>query len=213
MEGYPLINADCKPDYTGLSASIGSTVGMLISRLICGENQDIERLAAERVLEKAANAKIPRFSGRDFTTAFEPIMRADYVFPPPTGRIAPSFENGTAVIAEDLAPYIRAIMAFDLRLEQYRLELSGLMSQGSSGKRKARTTRASRAALEGGDKATTRRERWFPRDANPSRILATGSKEWQDVLVQYGHFNVPSVRQERRGSSHSVSDSSGDGGF
>ncbi|KKA22737.1 hypothetical protein T310_3241 [Rasamsonia emersonii CBS 393.64] len=213
VEGYPLIHADCKPDYTGLSASIGSTVGVLISHLICGDHQDSERLAVERVLEKAANSKITRFSGRDFITAFEPIMRADYVFPPPTGRTAPSFENGTAVIAEDLAPYIRAIMAFDLRLEQYRLELSGLMSQGSSGKRKARTTRASRAALEGGDKATTRRERWFPRDANPSRILATGSKEWQNVLVQYGHFNVPSIRQERRGSSHSVSDSSGDGGF
>ncbi|KAL1965685.1 hypothetical protein VTN77DRAFT_5185 [Rasamsonia byssochlamydoides] len=214
VEGYPLLYADCKPDYTGLSASIGSTAGVLISHLIWGDRQaDSERLAAERVLEKAAKSKIPGFSGRDFLTAFEPIMRADYVFPPPTGRTAPSFENGTAVIAEDLAPYIRAIMAFDLRLERYRLELSGLMSQGSSGKRKARTTKASRAALEGGDKANTRRERWFPRDANPSRILATGSKEWQDVLVQCRYFDVPSIRQERRGSSHSVSESSGDGGF
>jgi hypothetical protein len=214
VEGYPLLHAGCKPDYTGLSASIGSAACVLISHLIRADcPTDSECLAAERVLKQAASSKIPGFSSRDFFTAFESIMRADYVFPPPTGRVAPSFENGIAAISEDLAPYIRAIMAFDLRLERYRLELSGLISQGTSGKRKARTTRASRAALEGGDKANTRRERWFARDANPSRILATGGKEWQDILVQCGHFSVPSVREPGGGSSHSVSEASDDGGF
>lgn len=171
-----------------------------------------ERLAAEKVMKKAVKIKPPTMSKAEFRSAFEPIMRADHIFPPPTGRLAPSFENGMAPISEDLAPYIRAIVAFDLRLEQHRLELSGLLSQGGGTKR-MRKTRASRAALEGGDKANTRRERWFTNDINPSLVLATGGKEWQDILVQNGYFNVMPVVEQRRGSSRSISESSGDGGF
>jgi hypothetical protein len=156
-----------------------------------------ECAAAGRVLEKTARAHAPCFSRSEVLAAFEPI----------------TFENGTAVISEDLAPYIRAIVAFDLRLEKYRLDLSGILSQTRSRTRKIRKTRASRAALEGGDKASTRRERWFPKDTNSTRILATGGKEWQDVLVRSGHFCVPSVTRARSESSQSASESSGDGGF
>lgn len=152
---------------------------------------DGESLQAARVLAKASQQKASCLSKKNqFLEAFEPIMRADYVFPAPTGRLAPSFENGIAPISEDLGPYIRAIMAFDLRLEQHRLKLSGLLSQGADGTKKVRRTRASRAALEGGDKAFTRKERWFDTDANPSRILATGNEEWQEILAQQGYFNV-----------------------
>lgn len=184
-----------------------------MERTFSGDGKpDSESLAAEKVMKKAAKAKVPGISKAEFLSAFEPIMRADYVFPLSTGRLAPSFENRMTAISEDLAPYIRAIVAFDLRLEQYRLELSGLLSQGGGTKR-IRRTRASRAALEGGDKATTRRERWFAIDTNPSRVLATGGNEWQDVLVQSGYFNVVPAVKQRRGSSHSISESSGDGGF
>jgi hypothetical protein len=161
----------------------------------------------QRVLKRKTRLKHAEFCSQDFLTALEPITRADYLIPLPTGRVAPSFENSIPAIAKDLAPYIRSIVAFDLRLEKFRLELSGLRSSGSM-KRKARTTRASRAALEGGSKNSTRRDRWFSADVHPNRILATGCKEWQEALVQQGHFTVQPCIMSRRVSYQSVSESS-----
>ncbi|OXV09516.1 hypothetical protein Egran_02721, partial [Elaphomyces granulatus] len=198
VEGYPLLIADSRRDNTSLSASLGLTICVLLNNLSSGDcHSGGECAAAGRVLEKTARTHAPCFSRSEVLAAFEPI----------------TFENGTAVISEDLAPYIRAIVAFDLRLEKYRLDLSSILSQTRSRTRKIRKTRASRAALEGGDKASTRRERWFPKDTNSTQILATGGKEWQDVLVRSGHFCVPSVTRARSESSQSASESSGDGGF
>lgn len=175
---------------------------------------DSEELTARKVLKKMSQIQSPRRLRTELLATFEPIMRADNVFSAPTGRLAPSFENGIAVIYEDLAPYVRGIVAFDLRLERYRLELSGLLSQGGSGTKRVRKTRASRAALEGGDKANTRKERWFPTDIQPNRILATGGEEWQKVLVASGYFHLaPMAAGEERSSVYSASESSGDGGF
>ncbi|KAJ9319134.1 hypothetical protein DTO271D3_722 [Paecilomyces variotii] len=215
IEGYPLLQADTMPDYTWLSTSIGSTLDVLTRRIYYGASSDSEDLTARKVLKKTGQVRPPCRSRPELLAAFEPIMRADNVFPAPTGRLAPSFENGTAIIYEDLAPYVRGIVAFDLRLERYRLKLSGLLSQGGSGAKRMRKTRASRAALEGGDKANTRKERWFPADVQPSRILATGNEEWQRVLVQSGHFNVAPMAAvgESRESVDTASESSGDGGF
>lgn len=147
-----------------------------------------ESLTNNRVLVKQSESKLASFSPTAYFYAFEPIIRASDSVSQASGRLAPSFER-LSVVAADIAPYIRSIAAYDLRLERYRDELNGLSSQGST-KRKARTTRASRAALEGGNKSHTRRERWFPTDVNPKRIMATGSKAWEDALAQTGHLNV-----------------------
>lgn len=107
------------------------------------------------------------------------------------GRLAPSFENGLTPIAEDIAPYVRGIMVFDGRLKEYRHKLSEILTEeGGKGKKRGRTTRASRAALEGGHKASTRKERWFPDDTNYFWVQNTGNPEWQEVLFQMGHFHV-----------------------
>jgi hypothetical protein len=205
VEGYPLLVADSQSDYTGLTANLGLTIHVILKGVSSREHRwGGECVAARRVLGKAARPKPTNLDRNEFLEAFEPILR---------GRSTLSFENGTATISKDLAPYIRAIVAFDLRLEQYRLELSGLSSRGGSRTGRVRKTRASRAALEGGDKANTRRERWFATNTNTSRILATGGKDWQDALVQSGHVDIPPTARERRGSTHSLSESSGDGGF
>ena len=89
---------------------------------------------------------------------------------------------GTSIstIASDIAPYVRSIVSYDIRLEEQRLQLSTLLSQGGrSGK--PRRTRASRAALEGGSKAHTRRERWFLKSTNFGLVLQTGGEGWQKV--------------------------------
>ncbi|KAH8705292.1 hypothetical protein BGW36DRAFT_353700 [Talaromyces proteolyticus] len=203
QEGFPLLNASRKPDYTGLSASIGSTAQILIRHLISRDSSlHHEVLTSTRVLSRQTRSKSPRFSSASFS-AFEPIMPTNYSVSASHGPLFSG--NDVAVIAQDLAPYIRSIMDFDLRLERYRFELSGLRSQSSKNK-KVRTTRASRAALEGGSKSNTRRERWFSAEANPKRIMATGSKGWQDALVQAGHFSIQPLALEGINSGHSDSE-------
>lgn len=211
-EGYPLLQADPEPDYTFLSASIGSTFEILMRRASgTASDLDAESSQALRVLANATQPSRSGPSAADALSAFEPVMQANYVFPLPTGRLAPSFENGSGALFEDLAPYIRAIVALDARLERYRLQLSGLHSQGSTGSKTTRTTRASRAALEGGNKSHTRKERWFPPDTNPARVLATGNQEWQDLLVQRGYFSLGIG--ERGETENNSSESSGEGGI
>jgi hypothetical protein len=214
IEGYPLLQTDLESDYTQLPVSIGSTFEVLMRRVSQTASQlDAESSQAIRVLANASHPGVTSPSATDALAAFAPIMQANYVFPLPTGRLAPSFENGSGALFEDLAPYIRAIVAFDVRLEKHRQQLSGLLSQGSAGE-KVRKTRASRAALEGGSKSYTRKERWFPPDTNPSRILATGNQEWQDLLVQRGYFALGSGSVDpRREFGDNNSESSGDGGI
>lgn len=218
IEGHQLLQADLKPEYSPLAVGIGSTSEILIGKAFRPRhNADVECSQALRVLDNTNNPRPVRASDTQLSAAFEPMMRGDDV-PTTTGRLAPSFNNGPGPLWEDLAPYIRAIVAFDLRLEQFRFKLSGIPSPSGSNKRKMRKTRASRAALEGGDKAHTRRERWFPPETNPARILSTGNTEWQDLLVRNGHFIVGAAvpeegREPSRESSEPASESSGDGGI
>lgn len=221
IEGYRLLHADLKPEYSSMATAIGSTTEVLMGKVF--RSNPSANAECSRALQVLANNPDPRPVGAfdtQLTSAFEPMIRADELSSPTAGRLAPSFNNGTGPLWEDLAPYIRAIVAFDLRLEQYRLKMSGLLSPNGGTKRKMRKTRASRAALEGGDKAHTRRERWFPPDTNPARILATGNHGWQDLLVQNGHFGVGAMpeleecsREELSREEGSASEASSEGGI
>lgn len=101
-----------------------------------------------------------------------------------------TFLTPVCQIVEDVAPYVRAIVSYDLRLEARRLHLSSLLSQGGAGGKRQRTTRASRAALEGGSKSSTRRERWFPKDTNFTWILQTGGDDWQEIALRLQEKDV-----------------------
>lgn len=119
------------------------------------------------------------------SAALNPIARPSKLsFNLLKGPYISSFDGSTSIIIEDLAPYVRSIVSYDLRLEEQRLRLAMLLSQGARNGKRVRTTRASRAALEGGNKQHTRRERWFPANVDFSMILESGGKEWQDVLWQ-----------------------------
>ncbi|CAF9931208.1 MAG: hypothetical protein GOMPHAMPRED_005846 [Gomphillus americanus] len=85
------------------------------------------------------------------------------------------------IVANDLAPYIRSIVSYDDRLEHERAHLNKLLSDGTRPGKRQRTTRASRAALEGGHKASTRRERWFECELDFPLVLETGGTDWQDI--------------------------------
>jgi sorting nexin-8 len=109
----------------------------------------------------------------DLASIFEPMTVEKPTFPPALGRLAPSLEGPTSIIATDIAPYIRSIVAFDQRLEQQREILTGDLQ----GKR-VRKTRAARAALEGGSKANTRREKWFSEKTDFDKVMQTAGKGW-----------------------------------
>lgn len=172
--------AELQTDYTFLSTNIISTLSTFVDDLFQDSDRGDEDVYAH-IVEKVSPSQPAPIDPSETQYIFGPIMEnpdsSTYV----SGRQAPSFENGSVAVYEDLAPYIRNIVASDVNLEQHRIALSGLLSQG--GKR-IRTTRASRAALEGGDKATTRKERWFPSHLSLARVLATGGQGWQDLLPQ-----------------------------
>ena len=116
---------------------------------------------------------------------FGPIARSTKpVLGIPKGPQISTFDGSLSVITEDLAPYVRSIVAYDLRLEEHRGLLSSLLSQPGQNSKKQRTTRASRAALEGGSKARTRRERWFPNNTNFDAVLQSGGQGWQGIALK-----------------------------
>lgn len=201
-----MLNVTYNPDYTGLSASIGATAQVIMQRTMLDDNRQEIESNAKRVLVKQPRSKLIGLSTANHISAFEPIMQSNDSI---LVHAASSSEFDVAGVVQDIAPYIRSIMAFDLRLERYRLQLSGILSEGPRSKR-VRTTRASRAALEGGNKSNTRRERWFSQEANPKQILATGSSEWQDALVQTGHFCVTPTALGNTSSGQSDSENSED---
>ncbi|KAJ5674528.1 uncharacterized protein N7477_004462 [Penicillium maclennaniae] len=208
LESYPLLQADLRPEHSSLSENISLTFNALISRTFRPKTEDHESSSVARIFKgwTKDGARRMHFPNTlpNFQKVFEPLTRANYSMPIPTGRLAPSFENSLAPITEDIAPYVRAIMVFDGRLKEYRDKLRALLTrEHGPGDKRGRTTRASRAALEGGDKASTRKERWFPDDTNYFWILGTGKYEWQNILFQMGHFHVqPAVEFSEEARSH-----------
>ncbi|KAJ5940353.1 hypothetical protein N7516_000521 [Penicillium verrucosum] len=213
LDNYPLLHTELRTEYSSLSETVSATFGALISRTFRPTTaQDLESLYANRVLSKSIGSAMPLQTPPStlpqFQRIFEPIMRANYSNPTPTARHAPSFENGLAPITEDLAPYIRSIMVFDGRLQQYRERLFALTAQEHGrGEQRSRTTRASRAALEGGSKASTRKERWFALDTPYYKVQGTAGPEWQHVLFQMGYFHVqPMLEPSPECSDHVLGD-------
>ena len=102
-------------------------------------------------------------------TPFEPLMVEKLQFPSSSGRLAPSLDTSSASLMTDIAPYVRSIVRYDQGLEVQRNVLAGGMQST-----KTRRTRAARAALEGGSKASTREEKWFPKRTDYAAILGTG---------------------------------------
>ncbi|KAJ6129121.1 hypothetical protein N7512_001901 [Penicillium capsulatum] len=196
-DAYPLLQTDVRPEYTSLCENMSITFDALLSRVFRAEKEDLESTTATQIFNGWAKSAhrlgfTPSVSG--LQKVFEPVRRAYYYLPVSTGRVAASFENGLGPIIEDIAPYVRAIMVFDVRLKQYRDHLHAIWAQQQGpGETRTRTTRASRAALEGSDKGSTRRERWFPDDTNYFLVQGTGMPEWQRILFQMGHFHVESL--------------------
>ncbi|KAK4187158.1 hypothetical protein QBC35DRAFT_499454 [Podospora australis] len=122
----------------------------------------------------------------DLAYAFDPLAVADPYAAQPLTYLDPSvFDRTTNILIEDVAPYVRGIIAHDTNLAKQRLKLSNLVSEGgkpSQGSKRMRTTRAALSAMEGGSRSTTRADKWFKADINPYLVAKTGGKGWTEGL-------------------------------
>lgn len=137
----------------------------------------------------------PSISHNELVRAFDPITDDNRTFPPPTGRTAPSLDGSALTVATDVAPYIRHIVWLDRQMEKVRGEID-VSSQGTG---RQRRTRAARAAVEGGNVAHTRVERWFPKDLDFDAVLATGGG-WTGLRDQWlASTETPSLSRDSTG--------------
>lgn len=140
-------------------------------------------LSSDSIVKSAVSQTSQKQDGEDVFTrqsfaCFDPIATSDELSLNNNPGLMQSVFDGTLkTITLDLAPYVRSIVQSDKALEEQRARLNLLTSEGRSSKRQ-RTTRAARSALEGGQRATTRKERWFAKELDLEAVLATGGKDW-----------------------------------
>lgn len=128
----------------------------------------------------------------DFAMAFDPIATSDKALSSSVSYLDPSvLDRNMEPITLDVAPYVRSIVAYDANLQQQRLRLSNLISEGGrKGPKRMRTTRAAYSAMEGGSRKTTRADKWFKAELNPHLVMNTGGKGWTELVI--GNGNVVS---------------------
>jgi len=180
--GSTLLQTDEKIDYTDFDSRLATSAANLLSQAY-GLDRPLLNTDKSHLLSRISNglrssAETIPLSRHDFSAAFDPISEVAAH----TSQFAlaySAFDGPLSTISEDIAPYVRSIVHFDLALEEQRTRLSSLLggSDKVTGKR-SRTTRAARSALEGGKRETTRRERWFPQELDLVAVLATGGKTW-----------------------------------
>lgn len=218
VEGAILLQANPATDQSGLASSLALALRACARRSTYGDCEHSlapmsDRMALDMVPQvvQASDTQRP-ITKSSLSVAFDAIARSSKaVLGIPKGPQISVFDGPLSVIAADVAPYVRSIVSYDLRLEEQRRQLSCLLSQPEREGKSIRTTRASRAALEGGSKANTRRERWFPASTNFEAVLQSGEKGWQDVMLQRARAemeeNLPGQEGDgsRRSSLGSVS--------
>lgn len=184
----PLLQVDAQADFSQFDTSIYTQTHLLarrafpaISSLDAPCELSTETSYAKAILARKEDKRTDNFLSRpDFSTAFDLLAALpDQTLPERTSfyLIPSSFDRTFSVITTDLAPYVRSIVAHEQILEAQRVRLSSLLSAGGNGKR-ARTTRASRVALEGGVRETKRRDRWFDKHLNFELVMGTAGKGW-----------------------------------
>jgi hypothetical protein len=149
----------------------------------------IESLYEQDMIEniihlKNASRSQRHLSHTDLAAAFALIAAPPtFIALQPTHTIS-SFDRASSLIVTDLAPYVRTIISHELRREEERCRVAGLLLQGGRNGKKIRTTRASRSALADGSRVSMRREKWFDGKINASMVLRTGGEGWQEAAAR-----------------------------
>ncbi|KAI5368060.1 putative AAA+ ATPase domain, ATPase, AAA-type, core [Septoria linicola] len=179
IAGMDLLQTDEAIDYSDLSKAL-----LLTMTLSAWTTYEVNPRAVHsgRILRsipaKRAQARAEQSLDRRAFACFDAISAASELSHP--GFLQQSvFDGPLNTITLDLAPYVRSIAQYDQALEEQRDRL-GLIDVEGGGRtaKRARTTRAARSALEGSQRSTTRKDKWFTKDLDLSGVLATGGKDW-----------------------------------
>ena len=216
VEGLTVLEADPLVDFSGLGASIPGALRIAARRTLqtLGHKHTASRLDEQAVMSVLpqlvqGRAQLGKLTPNSLSITFEALARPSKGITIGKGPAISCFDRPTSIVAEDLAPYVRSIVRYDQRLEEQRNLLASTSRDGHDSGKRIRTTRASRAALEGGSKASTRRERWFPSDANFCLILKSGGAGWQNLNTYQNAFTESSARAKVPRSRRSSAGSSG----
>ena len=192
VEGTTLVEADLRSDASGVIDTMASALRIVSRRTVLAtadliKDRPLSEQCITDVLPRMveANQGSGTSSGQGLHATFLPLSKPSVGPSAVKGPLISCLYSPVAVVLEDIAPYVRSIVSYDLRLEEHRKRLDQAFHGERSSKR-ARTTRASRAALEGGSKANTRRERWFPANTNFQAVLESGGTGWQDEVASKG---------------------------
>ncbi|RMJ03708.1 hypothetical protein CDV36_014766 [Fusarium kuroshium] len=189
--GRRLLEADPKPAAStpsvGLSISLKSLTRQRLFKLSSTpdvtSSSTLKPLAEDRavsVLGDSFEHCTTPMTRMDLALAFDPIAVNENAAA--SSHLDPSvFDRTMKLIVLDIAPWVRGIVEFDNKLMQERLKLSNLLSEGGKRKR-MRTTRSAYSALEGGERRTTRRERYFGDCLNTAFVRRTAGDAWQEAV-------------------------------
>jgi hypothetical protein len=144
----------------------------------------------------------PKITRSDLSLAFDPLAIPDKTLLSASvsgsGLLDASvWDRTTKMLAVDVAPYVRGIVAYDHQLAQERLRLSNLLSEGGRpGKKRMRNTRSALSAMEGGSRSTTRRENYFKARLNTYIVLGTGGK-WVGAIREQVALEAERLESQR----------------
>jgi hypothetical protein len=189
--GRRLLEADPKILYSSPSVDLSLTLKSLARQTLLDTSLKIdttttsllEPLTEKQVIQSLDHSfepQTPPLNRMDLAHAFDPIAineKAVYA-----SYLDPSvFDRTTSLIVLDVAPWVRGIVEFDNTLMQERLKLGNLLSEGGTRKR-MRTTRSAYSAMEGGERRTTRRERYFADTLNTVFVRHTAGEGWKEAI-------------------------------
>ncbi|KAI7474904.1 P-loop containing nucleoside triphosphate hydrolase protein [Hortaea werneckii] len=193
IEGMPLLQTDEAVNYSALSMELSVEIACTMARAsqaLSPEQKQFECFSPD--LENLSPALLGHhppqapdcLTRRDFG-CFDPISASEDSSLS-SGLTQSIFDGPLEPITTDIAPYVRSIVQYDLGLEEQRQRLSSVFADGEGGGRakRARTTRAARSALEGSQRATTRRERWFTKALDLQAVLETAGKDWPKTSME-----------------------------
>lgn len=201
IEGMALLESNERIDHECLPAKLAISSTLLACGAFCSAVAVDHALMPSnllRCIRDADDRDDTELTRRDFA-CFD-VISTTASSATSSGLEQSAFDGPLKQIATDIAPYVRSIAQYDLSLEEQRAKLGEIMGEGPKAKR-ARTTRAARSALEGSQRGSTRRERWFTTDLDLNAILTTGGQEWPKTTAV--------VRDETRDGSEAPASSLG----
>jgi hypothetical protein len=201
IEGMALLESNERIDHEHMPMKLAISSTLLTCSAYCPSgvvNRSLEPSNLLRCMRDVNQSDESDLTRRDFA-CFD-VISTTASSATCSGLEQSAFDGPLTSIALDLAPFVRSIAQYDLSLEEQRARLGEIMGEGPKAKR-ARTTRAARSALEGSQRGSTRREKWFTADLDLDAVLTTGGKDWPKTTAI--------LRDETRNGSEAPASSMG----